>query len=151
MWSNIFNTFAFNLKFGIFPPNFKTGFIVIFSIVCHCVSNKCAFSYSMIYCAIMGDIWRTYNASIRALDSDNFIYYVDSKEPQIHKLWYFRIYGICCKVHPTARIQIMYGTSKEFVTDYLSERGGSLGLLVNLPLTAASNLSGFFIFGEVDC
>ena len=71
----------------------------------------------------MGNICRTSKYGSRVSETGAFIQCVNGREPQIHELWCHGIYGIFCKVHPYARIEILDGTVGEFSTDYISENG----------------------------
>ena len=71
----------------------------------------------------MDTIFRPSNSGGRDSEIGDFIQCIDGIERQIHELWCHKIGGICCKLHPYARIEIKSGTVGEFVTEYFSENG----------------------------
>ena len=113
-WLTFFNIFSLKLKFGIFHPNFKISFIVLCNIVwfiSHSVSNRCDFSYIMIWRSQMGDIWQTCDFISGAPDYGAFIQCTDNIETIINEFWCHGIDRMRRDVHPTANIDIYDGTT----------------------------------------
>ena len=79
----------------------------------------------------MGDVQKTYNSGGGATDTNVFFKSVNGREPMINEFWCHGIDRLYHKVHHTARIDILSGTIIEFVTEYLSATGGTIGSLEN--------------------
>ena len=106
-WLTPFNIFAFALKFGIFVRNFKISFVVILSIVYHCLSNHSSFTYNIPRCAPMGCIWSlSYGTGSRSSDPIFFIQCINVRDPMANNLWSHGMDGLSRDVHPTARLDI---------------------------------------------
>ena len=73
----------------------------------------------------MGDIRQLSDSGSRDPYPSAFIQCVDGIDPMIHELWCHGIDGLCCEVHPTARIDISVGNTGELVTEYLISNGRS--------------------------
>ena len=71
----------------------------------------------------MGSIRRSSSPSSGSNRDTAFIQCVDGRDPHIHELWYLGLDNITCKVHPTARLEVISGTVVEFVINYLAENG----------------------------
>ena len=69
----------------------------------------------------MGNMCRHSKSSSRGPETGAFILCFNGRDPQIYELWCWDNDGIFREVHPTARVDILAGTVREFVTKYLSE------------------------------
>ena len=98
----------------------------------------------------MGDIHRNSNCGSGGPETGAFIQCVNGIEIQIHELLCWDIDGICREVHPTARVDILEGTVREFVTEYLSENGWCNQILVNFPSMEVSKCLDFLKSGVGD-
>ena len=80
----------------------------------------------------MGTIHRPSDSGSAGTDITTFIQCINSREPQINKLWFLGFDRIFPEVHPTAHIEIPAGILGEFVTDYISENGRWIAIIVQL-------------------
>ena len=71
----------------------------------------------------MGDIRKPYDSSSGDPETGAFIQCVNGIESMINKLWCNGIDRLCREVHPKVRIEILAGTIRELVTEYLSANG----------------------------
>ena len=125
-----FNIFVLALKFGMFEFNLKISFIVFFSIVFHCCSNRCLLSYNMIRQTAIGSIWSPSDGTgSGATDPIVLIQYVNGWEPMANELWSHGLDGLCHDVHPTARVEIHPGTDGEFIMEYLTTDGWRIKII----------------------
>ena len=69
----------------------------------------------------MGTICRPSDSDIRGTEATAFIQYIDGQGTQIHELWCLGWDEIIRKVHPTAHVEVTYGTVRKFVTNHLAE------------------------------
>ena len=77
----------------------------------------------------MGYIHRTLNPGSGINEDTDLIQCVDVREPNIHEIWSLGLDGIISKVHPTAQIEVIAGTIREFVTNYLAENGRRIQII----------------------
>ena len=71
----------------------------------------------------MGTIHMPSDYGSGGTDTTAFIQLINGREHQINELLCLGLDGICHEAHPTARVEIPYGTVGEFVTNYLAENG----------------------------
>ena len=67
---------------------------------------------------------------------------VHGPEPQIHEVWILGFDRIICKVFPTARVEVPFGTVKEFVTDHLAENGFIIQIVGQLSINDSVQILG---------
>ena len=68
------------------------------------------FFYNMLRRASMGGIRRPSNYDSGDLYPAVFIQCVSEREPMAREFWSHKMGGICCKVHPTVRVEMANGT-----------------------------------------
>ena len=64
---------------------------------------------------------------------------INGRDPQINKLWCLGLDSIYREIHSTAYVEILGGTVREFITDYLAEMDVKLRLSENFLSTSPSN------------
>ena len=70
--------------------------------------------------------------SNKSTNNTAFIQYVDGREPQIHDVWILGLHGIICKVYPTAQVEVVSDTVREFVAGYLAGNGRRIQIIRQL-------------------
>ena len=71
----------------------------------------------------MGSIRWTSNTGSDITKDTSFIQCVDGWGTHIHELWCLDLDSTTHKVHPTEQVEVISGTIREFVTDYLAKNG----------------------------
>ena len=77
----------------------------------------------------MGSIRWPSNPGSGSTEDTAFIKCVDGWKPQIHEFWYLGLDNTTLEVHPAAQVEVITGTVKEFLTDYLSENGRRIQII----------------------
>ena len=90
----------------------------------------------------MGYIHRTLNPGSGINEDTDLIQCVDVREPNIHEIWSLGLDGIISKVHPTAQIEVIAGTIREFVTNYLAENGRRIQIIGKLSINNSVQFLG---------
>ena len=83
----------------------------------------------MIWHAPMGSICWPSNPGSKSNEDTAFIQYIDGWDPHIHKIWCLVLENINCEVHPTAQVEVIPGTVREFVTDYPAGNGRRIQII----------------------
>ena len=79
----------------------------------------------------------------RITETTAFIQCLNGQELQINKLWCHDLDGIWREVHPTAHAEILAGTVREFVNDYLAENGRQIMIIGELSINRSVHFLGF--------
>ena len=131
----------------VLAPNSKISFIVIVVVIlCLAHSNPCSFTKNIIRKNPIGTIHRPSYFGSRGTDTTAFIQCVNGQEPQINKFWCLGLDRIFREVHPTAPVDILDGTVREFVTDYLAENGRPIVIIGEL--SANSSVKFWLLFDQ---
>ena len=112
-WSTHWNILA--PKLLIFPPNFKISFIdTVLLWTCRAHSNLRSFTKEKIRGRPMGSIHQPSDSGSGSTKGIEFIWCVDSQDPQIHETWCLGSDGVDHKFHPTVQIDDSTGTVGQF-------------------------------------
>ena len=93
----------------------------------------------------MESIRRHSNPSSCSTKDTAFVQCVDGREPQIHELWSLDLYRIIRKVHPTARVEVISGNVRKFVTNYLAENGRIIQTIGQLSINDSVQFWGVLV------
>ena len=74
----------------------------------------------------------------------DFIQCINGIEPHINELWCLGLDRIYRKVHHTAREEILAGTVREFVNNYLDENGRQILIIGRLSINHSVQFLGLF-------
>ena len=96
----------------------------------------------MIRRSSMGSICWPSNPGRRSTEDTAFIQYFDGREPQIHEVWSLVLCRIILEVHPTAQVEVVSGTIREFVTNYLPENGQKIQIIRQLSINNSVQFLG---------
>ena len=127
-----------------FPLQISIAIVLVWP--CRTNSDRCGFSKNTIRCRPMGYICRPSDTGSGGSDDTEVIQCIDGQEPQIHKLWCLVLDNITCNAHPTAQVEVGYGTMKEFTTDYLAENGRIIPIIGQLSINGRVQFFGHYWF-----
>ena len=125
-------------KVLIFPPNFKISFIAIVLFwPCRAHSDCCCFAKNMIRSRSMLSIRRTSDFCSRGSEDIDFIWYVDGRYPQLHKIWSLGLDNVTREIHSTERVEVDNGTVGDITTNYLAENGHRIPIIGRLYINGS--------------
>ena len=113
---------------------------------CHTHSDFCHFTKDMIRRWPIWSIHRPSNPGSGGTKDTKFIWWVDGREPQIHKLWCLRLDSITWEVLPTSQVEVVNGTMEEFTTDYLVKDGRRILIIGQLSINGSVRFLGITDF-----
>ena len=96
----------------------------------------------MITRATMGTIRRPLDYGDEGNETTDFIQFINGWEPQINKLWRLGLDGNYREVHPTAHVETLARTIREFVTNYLAEKGSLIAIIEELSINGSVQFLG---------
>ena len=82
----------------------------------------------------MGSMHRPSDPGSGSTGATDLLQCINGQEPHIHELWCLGLDKIIHKVHPTARVEVIAGTVREFVTDYLAKNGLRIQIIGQLSV-----------------
>ena len=80
----------------------------------------------------MGTIRRPLDYGSVVTVTTDFILFTNGQDPPINKLWCQDLAGIYREVHPKACVEILAGSVRQFVTEYLAENGRQIQIIGEL-------------------
>ena len=92
----------------------------------------------------MGTTRRPSYSGSGGTEANDFIQWINGREPHIHELWCLGLDGIIRKFHPTARVELPAGTVREFVTNYLAENGRQIKIIWQISVNKIVQFLGLY-------
>ena len=90
----------------------------------------------------MDNIRRPSESGSGVPDTTAFIHCINGREPQTNKFWCQDLEGIFREVHPTVRVDILDGTVKYFVTEYLAGNGCRIRIIGEISVNGSIHFLG---------
>ena len=137
---------SFGAQIPDFPSKFQNQFYSYSLTLRSQHLQPLQFLKNMIRRTPMGDISRPSNYGCGGPENGFFIQCVNGREPQIQELWCWDIYRICREVHPTARVDLLAGTVRQFFTEFLFKNGRRNWIIVEFSINGSVK---FIRFSEI--
>ena len=79
-------------------------------------------------------------------EDTKLIQYVDSREPQLHKMWCLGLDNFTCKIQLTVQVEVGAGTVGEFTTNHFAENGHIIRIIGQLYINGSVQFLGITNF-----